>query len=254
MSKYSKSRGKGHYGGTAQDQLSLLARDPQHKAASTGGGYKRCYETHPPLSLGQDIVVYGGSCGFPVVQDADIYVGHDHSFAKSDKAYPWEEGESFQFLIPDMGVPADKEQYAKMLDWLVVQLTAHKKVHIGCIGGHGRTGMTLSALAFLMLHEKDAITYVREHYCQKAVESQAQVNFLHDLFGIDKAAPAKQSYSSQTCGAKSNGHASAPTATSSLPYSSRSFEGFDLNQSSTIYPSDSSSSIWGRNIEIVKRG
>jgi hypothetical protein len=31
---------------------------------------------------------------------------------------------------------------------------------------------------------EDAITYVREHYCKKAVESSTQVAFLHKQYGI----------------------------------------------------------------------
>lgn len=152
---------------------------------------KRCYMSHPPLVIG-DYKIYGGSCIDPIVTDADIYVGFDYGMAKSHKAYPWEEGESFLFPIQDMGVPKDPEQFKKLVDWIAVQLIAKKKIHLGCIGGHGRTGMVLAALVKVMLGEKDAIQYVRKHYCTKAVESAAQVTFLRTHFEVSTAKGHKE--------------------------------------------------------------
>lgn len=265
MSKRKHHNGHSHPELSADDKLALLERSPTAKeykattskppAKASVGGYMRCYESHPALPLSEGIVVYGGSCMYPIVEDADIYIGHDHSMKKSIKTYPWEEGESVQFLIPDMGIPESKEQFAKMLDWLVVQLTAKKKVHVGCIGGHGRTGMTLSGLAFLMRNEKDAISYVREHYCQKAVESQAQINFLHDLYGITKANPAKGHYSmgSPTPTKAATGpvtYSSGVTSNTRAQYKQETFDMF--GQSQVIHPAKSDICIWGANVQLVK--
>lgn len=154
------------------------------------GSFKRCYESHPALIIG-DQKIYGGSCSSPMIKDADIYVGLDLSHAKSAKAYPWEPGESFLFHIQDMHAPTDTHQFQKLIEYLAMQLTANKKIHVGCIGGHGRTGTVLAALVAVMLGEKDAITYVRENYCQKAVESTSQVDFLVKQFGIKEVAGHK---------------------------------------------------------------
>lgn len=248
---------------SASEKLALLDRSPTAKefkavekapTKAAVGAYVRCYESHPALPLSEGIVVYGGSCVYPVVEDADVYIGHDHSMKKSPKAYPWNEGESVQFLIPDMGVPESKEEFAKMLDWLVVQLTAKKKVHVGCIGGHGRTGMTLSALAFLMRNEKDAITYVRKNYCEKAVESQGQVQFLHDLFGIEKVNPAKGHFSSHstTHGKATTGHTTYSTGAVSNTRQHHQQESFSFAQSQVIHPAKADICIWGGNVEIAK--
>lgn len=148
-------------------------------ATSTG----RCYESHPALKIGEHLI-YGGSCIHPIVTDADVYVGFDLGMPRTRKAYPWEPGESFLFTIKDQHAPDDIGQFTKLIDWLAVQLIAQAKVHVGCIGGHGRTGTVLAALVATMTGEKDAIAYVRQHYCQKAVESQAQVDFLVKHFGI----------------------------------------------------------------------
>jgi hypothetical protein len=163
--------------------------------SSSRGQFKRCYESHPPLILGDGIKIYGGSCSSPIIHDADIYVGFDLSMQKSNKAYPWEPGESFLYYIKDMQAPSDADSFKKLIDWLAVQLTAKKKVHVGCIGGHGRTGTVLAALAHVMTGRKDAIEWVREQYCQKAVESHSQVDFLVKLYGMEAAVPAKAKHS-----------------------------------------------------------
>ncbi len=152
----------------------------------------RCYHSHHPLPLKDGLVIYGGSCMSPVLQDADIYVGLDRTMAHSPRAYPWEPGESFLFPIQDMHAPENPAQFKNLIDWLAVQLIAQKKVHVGCVGGHGRTGTVFAALVKVMLGEPDAIAYVRQHYCKKAVETAAQIDFLVKHFGITPAEPTKR--------------------------------------------------------------
>lgn len=151
--------------------------------------HPRCYETHPPLQIG-DYTVYGGSCSNPMVIDADVYIGLDHITAKS-KYSPWNPGGHIHYPIVDMSVPQDPEDFKKLIDWLAVQLTALKKVHIGCIGGHGRTGLVLAALVTVMTGDKDSILYVRKNYCEKAVESASQVAFLAKYFDIKATVASK---------------------------------------------------------------
>jgi hypothetical protein len=158
--------------------------------------YSPCYTTHKSLAIG-DHLIYGGSCSSPMIQDADIYVGFDFSIAKSEKSYPWNEGESFLFHIQDQHAPKDVEEFKKLIDWLAVQLAAQKKIHLGCIGGHGRTGTALAALVAQVTGNKDAIQYVRENYCEKAVESQAQIDFLAKHYGCSIVAPRSYKISSQ---------------------------------------------------------
>lgn len=159
-------------------------KDPDTAFGMTGTGYRRCYHDHPPMPLpGSDKVVYGGSCGKPVVEDADIYVGLDGSMKRTDRRFPWEAGDEVYYPITDMEPPKDPPAFRKLVDWLKEQIDAGRKVHIGCIGGHGRTGTVLSALVSLY-GEPDAIAYVRKHYCVKAVESHRQVAFLGSYFGV----------------------------------------------------------------------
>ena len=145
----------------------------------------RCYESHPPLKLpGADLVIYGGSCLNPVIKDADVYIGFDGGMTLTKRVWPWTLGDEVRFKVPDMGVPEHVSDFRKLVDWTKAQLEAGRKVHCGCIGGHGRTGMFLAALVS-KFGEKDAISYVRKNYCSKAVESSSQVKFLGAQFGIN---------------------------------------------------------------------
>jgi len=148
---------------------------------------ERCYHSHPPLKLpNSKFVIYGGSCSSPIIKDADIYIGLCHTMKQTEKRFPWMKGEEIYFPIADMSVPKDVEHFKALVDWTKQQLKIGAKVHVGCIGGHGRTGTFLAALVSLY-GEKDAIRYVRKHYCPKAIECKIQVEFLRVHFGVTKA-------------------------------------------------------------------
>ena len=139
-------------------------------------------------------MIYGGSLHAPVVKDADVYIGFDAgSMRFTERSWPWKQGDEFLFKIKDMSVPGEARgvQEAGRLD-AKAQLEAGKKVHCGCIGGHGRTGTFLAALVS-EFGEKDAISYVRKNYCQKAVESSSQVKFLASTSGSRRSTGYKSS-------------------------------------------------------------
>jgi hypothetical protein len=159
-------------------------------SAAVRNNYPSCYESHPPVPIGPGFV-YGGSCGWPKVKDADIYIGLDGSMGfMNTHRYPWHPEQDgpveVLFRIPDGHAPKDAHEFKAMINWLSEQLLKGKKIHIGCIGGHGRTGMVIAALKRQVDGTEDAITWVRENYCHKAVESSSQVQFLADHYGIKK--------------------------------------------------------------------
>jgi hypothetical protein len=65
-----------------------------------------------------------------------------------------------------------------------IELVEHLRLFEGnvaiyCYGGHGRTGTTLSILAALGdVTSGDPVAWVRKNYCDKAVESQAQIRYI----------------------------------------------------------------------------
>lgn len=161
-----------------------------------------CWVTHKPLSIpygDRSYLIRGGNCGHPNA-DADVAVGLDDLVyrAKIPHSYPWTtSGDSFAFPIDNNGVSGIR-QFRKLIDYLETQLFAGKNIHVGCIGGHGRTGMVLVALYAQVTGEQNAGHIVRETYCSRAVESQAQVNFLVKYYGIDSIEPRFRKRSGRT--------------------------------------------------------
>lgn len=154
----------------------------------------RCYEGHEGLKLPTpqgERVVYGGSCSTPIVKDADVYVGLDHTMASHPHRFPWTEGEAIHYIITDGSVPKNLPEFKQLVIWLSDQILAGKKVHLGCIGGHGRTGLVLAAITATLTDLEDPITYVRTNYCKKAVESTVQVEMLVKEYNCKKVEGSK---------------------------------------------------------------
>jgi Protein-tyrosine phosphatase len=83
---------------------------------------------------------------------------------------------------PDFGVPADDEALRVALRDLSDRARAGRRVEVGCLGGHGRTGTALACLAVLAGVESDrAVEWVRAEYCYQAVESLRQEAFVNDF-------------------------------------------------------------------------
>lgn len=148
---------------------------------------ERCYHKHPALALG-DFEVFGGSCISPAIKDADIYIGFDRGMTFTERSFPWTDGFELLYAIPDGQTPKNKKNFKKLVEWVADEIRDGKKAHIGCIGGHGRTGMFLAALVAVMEVDPDPIKYVRQNYCKKAVETTDQIKFLVKDYGcVSKA-------------------------------------------------------------------
>lgn len=188
--RYSDSWKSQMYPGSTSTS-SIVNYDFQSNGKTAVSYKSSCYEGHKPMPLpGTDKVIYGGSCLNPAVKDADVYVGFDMGMRRTSLSYPWNGAREVLFKVPDLGIPPDAPNYRKLVEWVKAHIDEGRKVHVGCIGGHGRTGLFLAALVSLY-GEKDAITYVRQHYCKKAVESSQQVEFLHSEYGVTTVAAAK---------------------------------------------------------------
>jgi hypothetical protein len=80
---------------------------------------------------------------------------------------------------PDFGVPGDPAPVGSALRSLLERARCGERVEVGCLGGHGRTGTALACAAVLCgLPSGDAVAWVRENYCAKAVESAKQEAFV----------------------------------------------------------------------------
>jgi protein-tyrosine phosphatase len=83
---------------------------------------------------------------------------------------------------PDFGLPRDRVAFLAALRDVLERSRAGQRVEIGCVGGHGRTGTALAALAVLTGHPSaEAVDWVRANYCPSAVETPEQQAFIAEL-------------------------------------------------------------------------
>jgi protein-tyrosine phosphatase len=90
-------------------------------------------------------------------------------------AVPWE---SRWLRWPDFGLPADRDQVLPALTE-VWRRAATERVEVACLGGRGRTGTALACLAIIDgVPPRRAVSYVRERYNWRAVETFRQRRFV----------------------------------------------------------------------------
>lgn len=95
---------------------------------------------------------------------------------------PWTHG---HVDWPDFGVPADVGALRAALTDVLERARAGERVELGCLGAHGRTGTALACLAVLTgVPAPDAVAWVRETYCDQAVETPGQAELVA-AFGAD---------------------------------------------------------------------
>lgn len=146
----------------------------------------KCYESHPPYEIAPGLIIYGSSGILPMVEGCDVYVSFDTARIPGWRSYPWQpDFQDFIYKITDRQAPSNIGSFKKLLEFLAERLHAGKKVHIGCIGGHGRTGLVLAALRTHLTGDTASAAHVRANYCSKAIETQEQIDFLKEHFGID---------------------------------------------------------------------
>ena len=165
------------------------------KGSSKVASYAKCSDSHPSLKIGKYTLV-GGACSYPIGGPYDIEIALDHGGNGGGPVWPWENRTYVYFPISDMQVPKNIQGFKDMIEWTAKQIKVGKKVHVGCIGGHGRTGMFLAALYAHMMPKDagNAIQYVRKNYCEKAVETAEQVKFLVKEFGVGKVKGYKEGW------------------------------------------------------------
>lgn len=96
------------------------------------------------------------------------------------------------FSILDRDVPRSERvpMLNKLLEVMYEYLRTGHKVHVQCIGGHGRTGLVMALLMGRYGGITEPIKWVKENYCKSAVESNKQVRFVSKMLKI----PVEESY------------------------------------------------------------
>lgn len=110
--------------------------------------------------------------GVPEGPDPDVGV---YLLGEPPPPVTWE---SHWIRWPDFRLPSDRTTLRPML-LEVLDRATDERVELACAGGRGRTGTALACLAILDgAPADDAVTYVREHYDRKAVETPWQRRFV----------------------------------------------------------------------------
>ena len=187
-----------------------------HKGKSTwfsGGTYQ--HKPKPACHTGQksvftvgDIEVFAGgrnrNGGWQKMDEpADLAMGPSETLgswgaSKTEVPEGWACGDtltSYTPLIisldwPDFSIP---KVSAKFWYALIEDIKEHniKRISCQCAGGHGRTGVQLAILAYLLSGEKqraemwpdaaELIKWVRKAHCHHAVEAQSQQRYIADV-------------------------------------------------------------------------
>jgi protein-tyrosine phosphatase len=83
---------------------------------------------------------------------------------------------------PDFGLPVDRADAIDALTDALRRARAGQLVEVACLGGLGRTGTALAALAVLDgLDPGQAVEWVRGAYDQRAVETDEQAQWVLSL-------------------------------------------------------------------------
>ena len=180
-----------------------------------GGGSSRkggwwLMDPVPDLAMGPDEQVHKGLPSKFSTRGLD-----SKKWSCMSKIVQCEPKEILAIDFPDYKVPQDigKAFWLELVE--NIRENKIKTIHCMCMGGHGRTGVQLAILRYLLATEeerkewKDAhelVMDIRKPYCDKAVEANAQQEYVAEVCGIEKGAllPFHKGYASTTTYSKSS--------------------------------------------------
>lgn len=88
---------------------------------------------------------------------------------------------TYYLPIKDFSVPDNNEKLNEAIINILQEMIEKKNtVYMGCFGGVGRTGLVLACIA-KSLDIENPISYVRENYSPRSVETDEQANFVQNF-------------------------------------------------------------------------
>jgi hypothetical protein len=166
--------------------------------------YKSC--SHPPVHVinGKTYNIYAGrkhdvedfADDYDIVLNLTGYAIHKRHEIPFQELSKWRDKKHVKYKEicldwPDMGVVnLPKEFWIDLIDLFKKKKS---KVLMFCIGGHGRTGTAMAVLMVLGLgwKPKDAVDWIRKEYCDKAIETWKQLDYIYSMVG-ETAPPSKE--------------------------------------------------------------
>ena len=191
----------------------------QTGTTTTGTTWTECHKGNVLVFTTHDgIEVYAGgssrSGGWWLMKEIpDLAMGPDHEVLKGLpskngtrglNAEKWPCMEKIEIIkppdhilaidFPDFKTPVDlgRDFWLELVE--NIRANEVKTIHCMCMGGHGRTGVQLAILRYLLATEKEredwedageVIKAIRGPYCDKAVESIGQQKYVGEMCGID---------------------------------------------------------------------
>jgi hypothetical protein len=164
-----------------------LKTDPWKKVNKVGA--KITSMTAAPKASTVGTTYYTHKCRhyeFPVVFPDGTIVHATSKIDRDDKAHRPDLGlyldsswspacVAYYLKWQDYGLPAWDDVAIQTIQICLDAARAGKFVEIGCIGGHGRTGTVLAAMATVCGVAPDqAVKWVKDNYCKEAVETEQQ--------------------------------------------------------------------------------
>ena len=170
---------------------------------SAGGGYKS-YEhcKHLPQKIVQadpgvsDWELYAGrkwDCE-PHAKEYDIILNLSGSRLTSNNRHEipikelkkWESKPNYKEIMldwPDRGVVQLPKEFWK--DLIAYADKMKYKILVFCMGGHGRTGTAVASILVTAMGytPKDAVEWVWANYCEEAIETDSQIQYVYGLAG-----------------------------------------------------------------------
>lgn len=135
--------------------------------------------------------IYGSSC------HAQAEEGYVPDFGFYLDSCWFSEAHQLGIMVPwqDMGLPKiDRDHVDAAVTLACTMIERGDIIEVGCIGGHGRTGTFLALIAMRngVKTPEEAIAYVREHYCEKAIESSTQEWYVKAWYALDNDLPVPE--------------------------------------------------------------
>lgn len=177
--------------------------------ASTWTSSKDCHKGNVLAFEAAGLRVFGGGSSHNLVPEkADVWIQLAwSSYSNSSKAWKLPaKFKSAKFLVskPDLVIPMEITDGAGLpasltadfwtTFWVDLQMLDKRDILVSCMGGHGRTGMVLTCLALaagVVPAGNDPVAWIRDRYCEKAVETKAQITYIEEAFGVKVASAPK---------------------------------------------------------------